>query len=281
MKLKRIRCILSIALVLSSFSVSAYATTNENPDKDISLTGILGDSVVIDKGESSGGSILLPEGVLGSISKPNQGVTGEPTDDTISSWGGEGENTSSNKITSKRGSLKITLPDIGGKNDKGNVKFALSKVADIKDGEYKLVDTYKDVDISLNDIKTSNDLEIASNLLQKVASADKTLTTDSNGKCSVDDLEVGVYLLYAVDIAKYENITPFLISVPVWDSSSKTMSYDVEVIPKHTPLPKDTPSKSKAPATAYGGGGDIYGILSGVSLALGTGALFLNRKKED
>lgn len=289
MKLKRIRCILSIALVLSSFSVNAYADVNEDPNYGISLTGILGDSVIIDKGSASGDNILLPEDVLqdlDNIAKPGTEITDEPIDETISTWGDgvatgntNSSGSSATQVISKKGSIKITLPDISEKNDKSGVKFAISKVADITGGEYQLVDTYKEVDVSLNDMESSNDLEIAANLLQKVASADNTLVTNSNGKCSIDDLDVGVYLVYATDIAKYENITPFLISIPAWDESTKTMSYDVEVIPKHTPLQVETPSQSKAPATGYSGG-DIYGVLSGVSLALGTGVLAVKRKKE-
>lgn len=267
MRLKKIKYILSFALVLSSLSVNAYAYTN-NVDNGISTLGIIGDSVVIDKGDSNGGTVLPPEEELGN--------------ENIGTWDDEDKNSSPDaEVPIRKGSIKISLPDTTEKLDKGNVKFSLSKVADIVKGKYEITENYKSVDVDLNELKSSNDLDIAANLFKKVAKTETTLVTNSNGVCSIEDLDVGVYLVYASDIANYENITPFLISIPVWNDVDKTMSFDVEVIPKHTPLPKEEPDKSKAPSTAYNGGGDIFGVLSGISLIAGTGMLTLRRKKEE
>jgi len=266
MKFKKIAYVLSIALALSSLPVNAHAET-----QNLLSRGILGNTVVIDKGESKGDNILLPEEVLGSISSWGDGAS---SNNTISK----------EDIKTYKGSIKVSLSDMGGKNDKSNVKFALSKVAEIKNGEYKLLEGYKATGVDINDLKSSNDLEIAANLLQKVAKADSTLVTNSEGKCAAKDLEVGVYLLYATDIAKYENITPFLISIPVWDESSKAMSYDVEVIPKHTPIPPKEVEKpkvpSKAPATGYNSKAITYAGLAGVSSILASALLILNNRKK-
>lgn len=262
MRFRKIAYVLSIALALSSLPVNAHAET-QNP----MLRGILGDTVIIDKGESNGDNILLPEDVLGNISSWGDGASNNST-------------TSQEEVISHKGSIKISLSDMGGKNDKSNVKFALSKVAEIKDGEYKLLDDYKSSGVELNDLSSSNDLEIAANLLQKVAKADSTLVTNSEGKCEAKDLEVGVYLLYATDIANYENITPFLISIPVWDESSKSMSYDVEVIPKHTPIPVKEVEKPKAPATGYNSKAITYAGIAGVSFILASTLLVLNNRKK-
>lgn len=270
MKLRKIRYILSIALVLSTVSgVSAYAGTSDM--NSTTARGIIGDSVIIDKGESNGGSTLLPEDALDELSKP---------DGNIGTWGNE-ESSPSAEVPVNKGSIKVSLPDTSGKNDKANVKFSLSKVADVVDGEYKMLDSYSSANVDLNNLKNANDLEIAANMLKEVATSDTTLVTDSNGVCSIDDLDVGVYLLYATDIAKYENITPFLISIPVWNDADKTMSFDVEVIPKHTPLPVKEPEKSKAPSTGYDGGGTLFGVLSSISLIAGTGMLSVKKRKEE
>lgn len=260
MRISKLKCLLSVALILSSMSVTALADTR---DSSKAFT-VEGNSIIIDKGNSSGDNTLPPNNVLGSVG--SQSGDKESSPDTV--------------IPSKTGSIKISLPDTSKNASKEGVKFSLSKVADVVDGEYKLLDDYKPSGVSINDIKTSNDLEIAANMLKKVAKTDKTLVTDSSGMCSIDDLGVGVYLVYARDIASYENITPFLVSIPVWDSSNKSMSYDVEVIPKHTPLPVKKPTISRAPSTGINVG-EVFGILSGVSLLAGTSMLALKKKKED
>ena len=207
MKLRKINYILAMALLVSSISASAvnvYADTINN----INSRAIITDSVVIDKEDS--GSTLVPGDIL-------------------------------EEVKSGTGSITITLSDTEDNRDKGNVKFGLSKVADVINGEYKVLTQYEAVNIDLNNIKTATDLELAANLFKKVVSTDNILTTDKNGKCTIDDLDVGVYLLYATDISNYENITPFLVSIPSWNEADKTMSYDINVIPKHT--------KIKVPAT--------------------------------
>lgn len=238
MNFKKVRCLLSTVLVFSAMSITAFAD-NTNTGASIENRN----SVVIDKGEVSGDNMLL----------------------------------SGKEIPIKKGSIKISLSDTVNKNNKGNVKFSLSKVADVVDGQYKILDKYKSSEVDLNNLKNSNDLDLAANLLKKVVKTDKTLVTNANGECSIDNLDVGVYLLYASDISSYENITPFLVSIPTWDNTSETMSYDIEVIPKHTPLPVKEPSKNKAPSTGFNGGG-VFGALSLASLT-GAGILFVAKRK--
>ncbi len=243
MKLKKISYMLSMALVLASISqvkASAYDNTNS-----INSRAIIVDSVVIDKEESN--STLPPGDIL-------------------------------EEVENRTGSITITLSDTEDNRDKSNVKFGVSKVADVIDGEYQLLDQYKNVEVDLNNIKTAADLELAANLLKKDVVTNTIITTDTKGKCGIDNLEVGVYLLYIIDIGKYENITPFLVSTPSWNEADKTMSYDIKVIPKHTKIIEK--EKSKVPPTAYDNRAYIYlGI--GTCLLLGSGVLFLGvRKKE-
>lgn len=276
MRLRKISYILSFALVLSSVSGVAYASSVS----DIDARGIIGDSVIIDKEEGTGGgSGLLPDEVLGSVSKPDGGsvetkpVGGSPVvdgDGNIGTWG-DGVSSSSTPLYEKKGNLKISLPDIGEKVDRSGVEFSLSKVADIVNGEFVMLESYEDSGIDLNDLENANDLEIAANVLKKVAVTEQTLVTNAFGVCKAKDLDIGVYLVYASNIAGYDDITPFLVSVPVWDEAEKVMSFDVEVIPKHTPVCVKKPEGCTAPATGYSGGG-IFGILSACSL-LGGGSL--------
>lgn len=281
MKLKKISGVIALTLVLSSLSSSVYASVF---DVNYNSRAIIQDSVIIDKTESSeGGSSLLPDEVLGSISSSQGGSIGTWGNSTSSS-----ATTQSSAVQSQTGSIKISLPDTSTNSDKSNVKFSISKVADIVNGEYVLLEQYKSSGVDLNNLNSANDLEMAANQLQKAEITDFTLVTDNFGVCSADGLSVGVYLIYASDVAKYDNITPLLVSIPVWNDADKVTSYDVEIIPKHTPIPptptKSTtppsvPSKSSAPQTGYSGG-NIYGVLSVLSLSTGAGMLFLNKKKD-
>ncbi|WP_294189752.1 hypothetical protein [uncultured Clostridium sp.] len=120
-------------------------------------------------------------------------------------------------------------------------------------------------------------MELAAKLFEKVAKTDNLMKTNANGECNIDNLDVGVYLVYAKSIANYDNITPFIVSIPSWNEKDKSMSYDIQVRPKHTEVVKQ--EKPKVPATAYNGD-SIYLALGSIGL-IGSATLFFNvRKKE-
>lgn len=136
------------------------------------------------------------------------------------------------------GSIDITLTDTEDNLPKDNVVFGLAKVAEIKNGLYVMNEPFDTVDVDINDIKTANDLEQASRLYKDlVDEPDEIKITDFNGICSFDELQVGVYLIYAIDISQYEVIDPFIVSIPTWDEADEVMTYDVNVLPKHSHLP--------------------------------------------
>jgi len=236
---------ISIALILSSLSINTFVYAN---DIRTDSRANIGNSVVIDKGDSVG--TLLPEGILEDVD------------------------------LNRTGNITITLSDTEDNRDKGNVKFGLSKVADIIDGGYKVLEQYKQGEVDLNNIKTATDLELAANLFKDIVTTDNILTTDRSGKCNIDNLDVGVYLVFATDIAEYENITPFLVSIPSWNEADKSMAYDIKVIPKHTKIIEK--EKSKVPAMGYSSNAFLYlGI--GSCLLVGSSILFFgvgkNKKK--
>ncbi|WP_305178851.1 prealbumin-like fold domain-containing protein, partial [Faecalibaculum rodentium] len=49
---------------------------------------------------------------------------------------------------------------------------------------------------------------------------------------------VGVYLIYMLDAADFEFVTPFLVAIPTFNEVDGQMSYDLDVVPKHSQLPK-------------------------------------------
>ncbi len=241
MAIKKISCILSaVVLMVGLFTTNAYAN-----DK-ISSRAIITDSVVINKGD--GTVVMPPSEVLDKVEKSD-----------------------------KYGSLKIKLSDTSSNSSKAGVKFSISKIADIQNGEYKVKNEYSNVDIDLNNLKTANDLEIAAELFKEVVSTDNVIETNSNGECNIDNLDIGVYLVYASDIADYDTITPFIISIPCWNED-EGMMYDLEVIPKHTEIPEE--EKNKVPATGYADKSIIYLAIGGICL-IGSVLLFVGSKKTE
>ncbi|WP_302782934.1 hypothetical protein [Clostridium saudiense] len=236
---KKLKLLVS-TLILLSVPISVMASPR----------AIISDSVIIDKGD---GSVVIPPS--------------EVLDEILNS-----ESPLLNK-----GSITIKLADAKNNQSKEGVEFSISKIADIKDGLYKVKEDYKGVDVDLNNIKTANDLELAAELFKKVAKTDNIMETNANGECNIDDLDVGVYLVYAKNIANYDNITPFIVSIPSWNETDKSMSYDIQVIPKHTEVVKE--EKPKVPATAYDGS-SIYLVLGSMGL-IGSSTLFFNARKKE
>lgn len=236
---KKLKLLVS-TLILLSIPISVMASPR----------AIITDSVIIDKGD---GSVVIPPS--------------EVLDEMLNSEGS----------LSNKGSITIKLADAKNNQSKEDVEFSISKIADIEDGLYKLKEDYKGVDVDLNNIKTANDLELAAELFKKVAKTDNIIKTNSNGECTIDDLDVGVYLVYAKNIANYDNITPFIVSIPSWNETDKSMSYDIQVIPKHTEIIKK--DKTKVPATAYDGN-SIYLVLGGMGL-IGSSTLFFKARKKE
>lgn len=139
----------------------------------------------------------------------------------------------------KTGSIQIQLSDSLDGRSKENVEFAYSKVADLINGQYQLTESFKELDIDINNIQTADELEKAAITLQdQLKNPENRIKTDENGFFKVSGLELGVYLFYVTDVAQYEYITPFLVAIPTWDESIEDFLYDIEVFPKHAPLPK-------------------------------------------
>ena len=140
-------------------------------------------------------------------------------------------------IKQEQGSIEIELTDGGVGTTKEDVVFEYAKVADVVDGAYELQDTYRASGIDLNAIETAEQLEEAALELSAYKTSDGSCTTDADGKAIIKDLNVGVYLLYASEHKRYDDITPLLIAIPTWGEQEGDMLYDVKVIPKHTPVP--------------------------------------------
>lgn len=249
MKLRKLSCMLVTALLLTSMSINAKAD-----ELDKTGTGTESSSIAVN--EETSNTMLVPKVVLES----NKDI-----------------------LENRLGSISIELEDIEGLQDKGNVKFSITKVADVIDGEYKMVEVFNGLGLDLNAIETSAQLEeaankIASEKLNKVIENEKELVTDYKGVGSVDNLEVGVYLVFPKDTAKYEKVSPFLVSIPYWVEADKQMSYDIKAIPKHSPYPTiETPN---VPDTSYNNKAILYGAIGGGLIALAITLRVSSRKKQ-
>lgn len=238
-----IKCLIATVLITSSLSIVANAEVNNKSNLE-------NNSIVIEKETKDKDTLVPIKEILKDVDKEY------------------------------KGSISIELEDAEKAKDKSNVKLSVNKVADVIDGEYKLTGDYSSSDLDLNVITKANDLESAANKLAKLSKINENiLTTDESGKVKIENLEVGVYLVSAVDIANYENITPFLISIPTWSEVDNNMIYDVNAIPKHSPIPEvKTPG---VPDTSYNNKTNIYlGLAAGCALLASVAFLIKNRTKK-
>lgn len=238
-----IKCLIATVLITSSLSIVANAEVNNKSNLE-------NNSIVIEKETKDKDTLVPIKEILKDVDKEY------------------------------KGSISIELEDAEKAKDKSNVKLSVNKVADVIDGEYKLTGDYSSSDLDLNVITKANDLESAANKLAKLSKINENiLTTDESGKGKIENLEVGVYLVSAVDIANYENITPFLISIPTWSEVDNNMIYDVNAIPKHSPIPEvKTPG---VPDTSYNNKTNIYlGLAAGCALLASVSFLIKNKTKK-
>lgn len=141
-------------------------------------------------------------------------------------------------IEEQLGSITIQLTDTKDALSKENVEFGITKVADWNtNGDFINSATVTEANLDVNSIENAIDLEDMASKLQKLVKPELTEKTDKNGTAIFKDLNVGLYLVKVTNYAEYENVTPFLVSVPMFDEVDKVMNYDVTVLPKHEAFP--------------------------------------------
>lgn len=140
--------------------------------------------------------------------------------------------------TTQKGNIKVILDDVK-KGSKKDVTFEIYKVADLKDGLLELVGDFKATNIDLNNVKTAEEVEKAAKTFSAIKTkATQTKTTLEDGIILFEDLEVGGYLVKATNTSNYDDIQPFVVSIPRYDAVSGSMVYDIESHPKHSPKPE-------------------------------------------
>ncbi len=104
----------------------------------------------------------------------------------------------------EKGSIEIELTDGGENISKEDVVFRYAKVADIKDGQYVLKEQYKNCGVDLNQISYAKELDEAAEKLSYYGESDGDCITNEEGIAKIEDLDVGVYLLYVSEQKNYE-----------------------------------------------------------------------------
>lgn len=142
-------------------------------------------------------------------------------------------NVRANVLDDEKGSITLTLGQGQDLTSVEDVEISCSKVADLIDGEYILLDDFKDTDVDLNNIETAEQLQETAEKLQDLVKDDYIQYSDEQGIVSFEDLKVGVYLIKALDTTNYDELTPTLISIPTYNELLETMDYHIQIEPKH------------------------------------------------
>lgn len=163
------------------------------------------------------------------------------------------------------GSIQIALGDGAEGTSKEGVLFEYVKVADVIDGTYKLL--YDIEGIDLNSIKHAEELDYAAQVISASVLADHNVRTDATGRANISNLEIGVYLLRVTDQESYDNISPTLVPVPMWNEEAGNMDYNIMVIPKHSPELPQEGQNMNSPKTGDEQGVFPYILMAGISVS--------------
>lgn len=136
----------------------------------------------------------------------------------------------------------------------GGGSLTLYRVGDVAEdnGDYSfaLSEAYASCDATLDDI-TAPDL---ANTLADYTTANHpegiTVEIGTDGTAKADELTLGLYLVMQTNPADgYEAITPFLVSVPMYDAEQDAYVYQVDAAPKMVELTKVPPTPTENPVT--------------------------------
>lgn len=144
----------------------------------------------------------------------------------------------------RTGSITIELEDTEDGASKANVEVGIVQIADIKGGLYYPTEPFAEIDVDLNGIETNQELDEAAQkfydlFIEKGMSADYQMKTNEQGSCFYKGIPVGVYLIYPIDIADYDHLTPVIIAIPTFDEIEGEMMYNVTCYPKHWSVVSD------------------------------------------
>lgn len=140
-------------------------------------------------------------------------------------------------VLEEKGSITLNLMDSENENPLANVPFRLYFIANAYESgdgiRYELIPPFDEANVDTDDLQDSS---LPVHLAHFAISENQPYTektTDENGVLSFDNLEAGLYLIVPVQNGEDRCIvSPFLISVPNYDSQNGTWEYDIDASPK-------------------------------------------------
>lgn len=194
---------------------------------------------------------------------------------------------SKNVNNSDKGSITIQLEKSETAADLSSVKFGITKVADLVNGEYVLSESFKDSDVDLNNIENAEELQkVATKLSKTVKTHEYEAMTGKDGTATVSELDTGVYLMVVTDNAQYDIVMPTLVSIPTYQDIVG-YNYDITVEPKHSAKTPDDEDKKEdkkneeQPDTGVNSHMNEYLAGAGISMACIAGIILFKKKKKD
>ena len=132
-------------------------------------------------------------------------------------------------------------------------------------------------------ISYAKELDEAAEKLSYYGESDGDCITNEEGIAKIEDLDVGVYLLYVSEQKNYEKVMPVLIAVPTWEEEEGMMLYNVKVFPKHTPITEECIQETKKQSSVKTGDSlDVWIWLTGMVIAIGiTGVVLRIKNKKE
>ena len=140
-------------------------------------------------------------------------------------------------LAEELGSITIELQDSIDDLSKDKVSFGYVQIASLEKGRYVINEDYEELDVDFNvELNGDEFAKVLERLDQLKIKSENKIETNSQGIAQVNDLELGIYYVYPIDVHEYEIVSSTLVSIPEWNEEELT--YDVHVLPKHIPFPK-------------------------------------------
>lgn len=204
---------------------------------------------------------------------------------------------------SMSGTISITMltPDLN--EPIPGMGFEMFRVGDIDQTEPSLTyvpgGEFVAAGVSFSDISTASGSRLVAEQLADYADsndiAGAMYITDTNGRVQVESLTLGLFLVVPNDfdsVSPYENMSPFLVSVPITSIDGASWEYVVSIFPKLETKPTEpTTQPTTAEPTTKPEELPQTGVLrwpipllavSGVLLfSIGWAGIYIKRKKHD
>ncbi len=140
-------------------------------------------------------------------------------------------------LSDKKGSITLNLTDSDTETPLANVPFRLYFIAKAYESgngiRYELIPPFDEANVDTDDLQDSSLPVHLAYFAFSNSQPYTEKTTDENGVLSFDNLEAGLYLVVPMQNAEDTYTTsPFVISVPRYDSQNKDWEYDIDASPK-------------------------------------------------